>query len=81
MKSIFKWLFALLFVVVIAFGLVIKYIIIPYNSWWLGVVGNFFGIESGFVRWLVVTIIDIFVTAIPVMIIISILKNGIKNGK
>lgn len=48
---------------------------IPYNNWWIGVIGNFFDIESTFVKWIVAGIIDLAVTIGLITIIITIVKH------
>ncbi len=48
---------------------------IPYNNWWLGVVGDFFCIESTLIKWIVAAIIDLTVTVGLITIIITIVKH------
>ena len=58
-----KVLIFLLVAVIVAVAVFIIAKFVPaYNSWWLGIIGNFFGIESTPVKWAVAIILDAVVT-------------------
>lgn len=60
MKKVLMFLLVAVIVAVAVF--IIAKFVPAYNSWWLGVIGDFFSIESTAAKWAVAIILDAVVT-------------------